>query len=536
MEDLFQSKEMMTRRELSSYSSELEVNLITNLDRSLILKVVKLASDIYQDKVRACWMGKNIGGTLGAPFEGVDRLGQLAFFDPVPYEPMANDDLELQLVWLCIAEKHGLSLCSEHFASAWRDNIKYGMDEYGIAKWNLKRGLMPPLSGVHNNWFAKSIGAVIRSEIWASLFPGKPRVAAHFARLDASVDHAGEGVWAEMFMAAAESAAFIADNAEDALSEGLALIPENCLTAKVVRMVMELCKKEQDMQSIRKMILTDYGSHNFTDCVMNIGFIVLGLLIAKGDFATAILTAANCGMDADCTAATCGAFMGILNGTIGIENKWRSAISEKIAVSDFVTGLDFPHDIEQMTRRTVALADELEKNCESFIPCTSVKMEENFVDDAYKWLLFSHSGDPLKEPAIIASAQDNPGKFTDSLVSFSGINIDLSPYCSPPKSTIYLLTKLRVPFDVDGFLMLCADTGISAWLDGKNILNYYGRKPAIPAYHRVEGGASIGMKLQANRCYNLKIRLLFCYKPLTFTIAMLDMNGQYVPGFELIVE
>ena len=24
----------------------------------------------YKDKVKACWLGKNIGGTLGAPFEG----------------------------------------------------------------------------------------------------------------------------------------------------------------------------------------------------------------------------------------------------------------------------------------------------------------------------------------------------------------------------------------------------------------------------------------------------------------------------------
>ena len=24
----------------------------------------------YKDKVKGCWLGKNIGGTLGAPFEG----------------------------------------------------------------------------------------------------------------------------------------------------------------------------------------------------------------------------------------------------------------------------------------------------------------------------------------------------------------------------------------------------------------------------------------------------------------------------------
>jgi len=28
----------------------------------------------YEDKVRACWVGKNIGGTIGAPFEGRQKV------------------------------------------------------------------------------------------------------------------------------------------------------------------------------------------------------------------------------------------------------------------------------------------------------------------------------------------------------------------------------------------------------------------------------------------------------------------------------
>ena len=32
----------------------------------------------YQDKVKACWLGKNIGGTLGTPFECI-RGGSSGF-------------------------------------------------------------------------------------------------------------------------------------------------------------------------------------------------------------------------------------------------------------------------------------------------------------------------------------------------------------------------------------------------------------------------------------------------------------------------
>ena len=31
---------------------------------------ITLGKKRYEDKVRACWIGKNIGGTMGAPFEG----------------------------------------------------------------------------------------------------------------------------------------------------------------------------------------------------------------------------------------------------------------------------------------------------------------------------------------------------------------------------------------------------------------------------------------------------------------------------------
>ena len=31
---------------------------------------MKLKLSAYRDKVMGCWQGKNIGGTLGAPFEG----------------------------------------------------------------------------------------------------------------------------------------------------------------------------------------------------------------------------------------------------------------------------------------------------------------------------------------------------------------------------------------------------------------------------------------------------------------------------------
>lgn len=46
---------------------------------------VSVMSGIEKDreKVLGCWMGKNIGGTLGGPFEGIPLIN-LTYYDPVP--------------------------------------------------------------------------------------------------------------------------------------------------------------------------------------------------------------------------------------------------------------------------------------------------------------------------------------------------------------------------------------------------------------------------------------------------------------------
>lgn len=54
----------------------------------------------YKNKVLGCFRGKNIGGTLGAPFECYRGVYDIDFFMQDISRPVPNDDLDLQLVWL----------------------------------------------------------------------------------------------------------------------------------------------------------------------------------------------------------------------------------------------------------------------------------------------------------------------------------------------------------------------------------------------------------------------------------------------------
>ena len=60
---------------------------------------VKINRKIYRDKVYACWLGKNIGGTMGTPFEGSRGIVDLEYYThDISKGVLPNDDLDLQLV------------------------------------------------------------------------------------------------------------------------------------------------------------------------------------------------------------------------------------------------------------------------------------------------------------------------------------------------------------------------------------------------------------------------------------------------------
>ena len=54
---------------------------------------MKLNYEIYRRKVRACFVGKSVGGTLGMPYEGPVQVNNVTYYDPVPNEMVPNDDL-----------------------------------------------------------------------------------------------------------------------------------------------------------------------------------------------------------------------------------------------------------------------------------------------------------------------------------------------------------------------------------------------------------------------------------------------------------
>ncbi len=316
----------------------------------------------FRDKVLGCWTGKNIGGTLGGPFEGWQEVPEIDFYATGNHgEPLPNDDLDLQLVWLTALEEQGVyRLTPRLLGEYWLSSVAASWNEYGVCKANIANGLYPPLSGAYNNETWKySNGAWIRSEIWACLFPGDPDEAIRFAWMDACADHIGEGIFAEMFTAALESAAFVISDVEELLHIGLAKIPPDCRITAMVSLVRDARQAGKTWREAREAVVAANRDLGWFQAPGNIGFMVIGLLYGEGDFGRSLCLAVNCGDDCDCTAATLGSILGIIHGRSGIPARWIEPIGEHIvtcAITPFT--LAVPRTVSELSDRVVRLAEQ----------------------------------------------------------------------------------------------------------------------------------------------------------------------------------
>lgn len=313
----------------------------------------------FEDKVYGCWIGKNIGGTLGAPYEGKKHVIGLEFYDPLPSQAAPNDDLDLQLVWLKCLEDSGLNPSVRTLAEYWnRHAYRYPWAEYGFFMRNFSRGLRPPVAGSFENYFVDEMGSPIRSEIWACLHPADPQRAAEMAWRDSAIDHAGgEGTYGEMFWAAVESAAFVESDPLTLIRIGLAMIPPSSQIARVIKEVLFCHKRGWNWGLTREKIATQFGHVQACNAVPNHGFTIIGWLYGQ-DFGDCLLKAVNCGYDTDCTGATLGAVLGILLGAKQIPEKWRKPVGDAIVLHKYTCLSDAPKDLSELTRRTIALTEK----------------------------------------------------------------------------------------------------------------------------------------------------------------------------------
>jgi ADP-ribosylglycohydrolase len=287
----------------------------------------------YLDQILGGWIGKSMGGAIGARFEGNKGWIDIPAEEMYPVVTPPNDDLDLQVLWLKVLEEKGAALTADDLAEAWLEGCWYPFNEYGIFRRNYRLGIRPPMSGRFGNQFWDTgMGCPIRAEIWGYAFPGAPDLAARYATLDGCLDHTEQSIGAERMFAAMSSLAFFVPDVRRLTSLCLHYLPVGTPVERLTREAFRCHEEGVPLRDARDRLMALAGNPEACDAQTNVPFTFLALLYGGNDLQETLQAALRCGYDTDCTLATAGALLGQILGASRIAGPLRERVGDELVM------------------------------------------------------------------------------------------------------------------------------------------------------------------------------------------------------------
>lgn len=343
----------------------------------------------YMDKLMGAFLSRLAGCTLGAPvefhsvshmknwaaytgdtFPPTDYWSKIKFpmdlrYEKSPYEDYTrdgmtkvpvDDDITYTLLGLLIAEEYGIDFSTEDVGKAWLKYLPYACTAEDIALKNLKKGISAMETADIDNPYCQWIGADIRSDPFAYMAPAYPEKAAELAYRDAYLSHRRNGIYGEMFFAAAQSAAFAVSHPVEALEIGLTEIPKDCLLAKDIAWALDAGKNVKNYAEARELVDHRFANMSHAHTNSNACLTTFGLMIGGTDMTRVISETVAMGMDNDCTAATAGSIVGAIVGKKNLSKHWYKNFNN--TVDNYLTGVG-EMKIDDVANRFYALARKI---------------------------------------------------------------------------------------------------------------------------------------------------------------------------------
>jgi len=361
--------------------------------------MIELSYKEYYNRVFGSWLGRVAGDFVGVPVEAwpyetiLKKYGDITDYpEPINLNHV-NDDEMYEIVALIAMEKYGINLTAQQIGQEWlnllsrEDNI---FTAEKIAYDNLEAGVLPPKSGILNNFYYDFIGAQMRADIWGQISPGCPEIAKKYAQMDGSISHAGVGIEGEVFLAVLISQAFFESDIKKNIKNALKYLPpekDSLYTQMVLKAIDIYENNKTDFRAARKILIEEYWIKKVVSKVLrsslvfqrdfvrslvinsglgkihtlpNIGIIILSLLYGAQDkedpFGRSICIAAMMGYDTDCNCGNIGALMGVQLGANKIPAKWKVPLQDTF--STFVKGHE-KWKISELARRISKIGEKL---------------------------------------------------------------------------------------------------------------------------------------------------------------------------------
>ncbi|WP_329574180.1 ADP-ribosylglycohydrolase family protein [Streptomyces sp. NBC_01361] len=332
--------------------------------------------------LHASWLGRAVGCLLGKPVEKLPLRGIRAIAKSTSNWPLntwfthrnlpqdvaerypwnrrsrptslaenidgmpEDDDLNYPLLGLLLLQRHGADFTTADVAQLWLDELPAGrtFTAERVAYRNLLDGIEPPDTAVHHNPFREWIGAQIRADIFGWTNPGDPAGAAELAHRDATLTHTANGVYGEMFVAAAiahaSASSGTAPTVQATLDAALSVIPPDSRYAQAVRFGIETARAEPTgtpagFAAVVDTLHARYAhDHHWVHVLPNAALLAAALTHADGDFTGSICRAVSGGWDTDSNGATAGSIAGLLaRSPDAIDDRWTAPLKNRLSTS-----------------------------------------------------------------------------------------------------------------------------------------------------------------------------------------------------------
>jgi hypothetical protein len=199
---------------------------------------VTMTQDELADKIRGGWAAKTIGCTYGGPVEFLHNGTMIQDYTPIKWSkdrvkfyfdtfPGLYDDLYVDIIFVNVFERLGLEAPADSFAISFANAGFPLWHANQVAKYNIKQGIMPPMSGHWlNNPHADDIDYQIEADFAGLMAPGMPNTASEISDRVGHIFTYGDGWYGGVYVGALYSMAFVSDDVEVVVSEALKTIPE----------------------------------------------------------------------------------------------------------------------------------------------------------------------------------------------------------------------------------------------------------------------------------------------------------------------
>jgi ADP-ribosylglycohydrolase len=205
-----------------------------------------------------------------------------------------------------------------------------GRPLYGAVE-NLRRGVLPPLSG-QDNVLNYDDGAAMRIAPIGVLCAGEPARAAELAEIESQISHHRDGIWAAQAVAASVAVAMVGGTTKEIINAGLAQIPEDSWLGRAMARAMRICDQTKTIEEAWEPLHTELWTPVHAASPEAIPQVYALFRLTDGDFHKGMFWGGNFGRDADTIGAVIGALSGARQGVRIIPEDWIAKVRQPAGV------------------------------------------------------------------------------------------------------------------------------------------------------------------------------------------------------------